>query len=48
MRWAIGTVTAVVVAIGLYFGSAVVSLAALVQAVRSGDQAAIAWGEAVV
>ena len=41
MRWAIGTVIAVVVAIGLYFGSAVVSLAALVQAVRSGDQDAI-------
>jgi hypothetical protein len=38
MRWLIGTVIVIVVAIGLYLGSAVASLAALVQAVRSGDQ----------
>lgn len=41
MRWVIGTVIVVVVAVALYLGSAVASVAALVQAVRSGDQDAI-------
>jgi Protein of unknown function (DUF2939) len=41
MRWFFGTLLAVLVAIGLYLGSAVVSLRGLVDAARAGDGAGV-------
>jgi hypothetical protein len=41
MRWLIGTFTTVVVVVALYVGSAVFSLAGLINAVRAADGAAV-------
>src|SRR4051794_16021469 len=41
MRWFFGTLLALVVGVGIYIGSAVVSLGNLVEAARAGDGAAV-------
>ncbi|SDJ60950.1 MULTISPECIES: DUF2939 domain-containing protein [Bradyrhizobium] len=41
MRWFVGTVLALLVALGIYVGSAVVSLNGLVEAARAGDGAGV-------
>ena len=41
MRWFFGTLLALVVGVGIYIGSAVVSLSNLVEAARAGDGAAV-------
>jgi len=41
MRWFFGTLLALVVGVGIYIGSAVVSLSHLVEAARAGDGAAV-------
>jgi hypothetical protein len=41
MRWFIGTLLAIIVGFGIYVGSAVVSLGALVEAARAGDAAGV-------
>src|SRR6516165_7363274 len=41
MRWVIGTLIVLIVAVVAYFGSAVVSLVSLAEAARNGDAGAI-------